>query len=478
MKCAIMQSMYKYCFFVTLTFDQRNIPKMFPVVRQTKDKPELMFIGASPEQPEFGKIIASTKYVPELFRTSNSDYVNLTNYANSLIQKCKIDNRYLGYGNKTILQKYIKRLRFRLSKFTDEKIKVFAVLEYGPETFRPHYHLLFFFNKRLTFRYFRRCAFKSWKYGRKDIDLARSNCGGYCASYINTSVKLPSFYSDSDYISPFNTKSNYFAFSDNEDIRADIYANPFENFGKQTLTLNGKVTEIRPWSSYKHRFFPKVYGFRDCNKQCLRLLYGCFSKAKTYFANSELTPSKLTYFFQKYYFDKSIHELYNNKFVGTTFSLFADNLAKALEIEQTQTPEEIESRLYNAFSVSILFETNILPYFDGDVDTAIDCIVFYYRQEQLSQLRDFYELQEKLSRDYPVHSADWYNLLRSFYFDYQTFNSDISPSPEQLDELIKDPMYFLKDNFYYHQHKASDDAIAVNRIKHKKKSDANNIFIY
>lgn len=39
------------------------------------------------------------------------------------------------------LQLFMKRLRFR---FSDQKIRFFACGEYGPSTFRPHYHLILF----------------------------------------------------------------------------------------------------------------------------------------------------------------------------------------------------------------------------------------------------------------------------------------------------------------------------------------------
>ena len=84
------------------------------------------------------------------------------------------------YLNYVDVQNYIKRLRKHLDKYTNEKISFYAVGEYGPVHFRPHFHLLLFFNSQEIADVIRECHNKSWKLGRSDIQ--RSNGG--CASSV------------------------------------------------------------------------------------------------------------------------------------------------------------------------------------------------------------------------------------------------------------------------------------------------------
>ena len=53
------------------------------------------------------------------------------------------------YLRKTDLQLFLKRLRYYVTKrLPKEKVRYYAVGEYGPVHFRPHYHLLLFLNSK------------------------------------------------------------------------------------------------------------------------------------------------------------------------------------------------------------------------------------------------------------------------------------------------------------------------------------------
>lgn len=51
------------------------------------------------------------------------------------------------------VQKFIKRLRFLLLKHYNQNFKYFGCSEYGPNTGRPHYHLMFMFGNSLNIDY-------------------------------------------------------------------------------------------------------------------------------------------------------------------------------------------------------------------------------------------------------------------------------------------------------------------------------------
>lgn len=91
------------------------------------------------------------------------------------------------------LDLFLKRLR---SYYPDEKLRYYAVSEYGPTSYRPHWHLLLFSNSEQFSETVLENVSKAWSYGRCDASLSRGFAAPYVASYVNSFVALPSFYTE------------------------------------------------------------------------------------------------------------------------------------------------------------------------------------------------------------------------------------------------------------------------------------------
>ena len=104
--------------------------------------------------------------------------------------KYPIPNR-IPYVCNRDLDLFLKRLR---SYYPDEKLRYYAVSEYGPRTFRPHWHLLLFSNSERFSKTILENVSKAWSYGRCDASLSRGFAAPYVASYVNSFVALPDFY--------------------------------------------------------------------------------------------------------------------------------------------------------------------------------------------------------------------------------------------------------------------------------------------
>lgn len=91
------------------------------------------------------------------------------------------------------LDLFLKRLR---SYYPDEKLRYYAVSEYGPTSYRPHWHLLLFSNSEQFSKTVLENVSKAWSYGRCDASLSRGFAAPYVASYVNSFVALPSFYTE------------------------------------------------------------------------------------------------------------------------------------------------------------------------------------------------------------------------------------------------------------------------------------------
>lgn len=110
----------------------------------------------------------------------------------SILGKIKhnIPNR-IPYVCNRDLDLFLKRLR---SYYPDEKLRYYAVSEYGPTSFRPHWHLLLFSNSERFSETVLENVSKAWSYGRCDASLSRGFSAPYVASYVNSFVALPDFY--------------------------------------------------------------------------------------------------------------------------------------------------------------------------------------------------------------------------------------------------------------------------------------------
>lgn len=91
------------------------------------------------------------------------------------------------------LDLFLKRLR---SYYPYEKLRYYAVSEYGPTSYRPHWHLLLFSNSEQFSETILENVSKAWSYGRCDASLSRGFAAPYVASYVNSFVALPSFYTE------------------------------------------------------------------------------------------------------------------------------------------------------------------------------------------------------------------------------------------------------------------------------------------
>lgn len=110
----------------------------------------------------------------------------------SILDKVKhnVPNR-IPYVCNRDLDLFLKRLR---SYYPYEKLRYYAVSEYGPTSFRPHWHLLLFSNSERFSQTVLENVSKAWSYGRCDASLSRGFAAPYVASYVNSFVSLPDFY--------------------------------------------------------------------------------------------------------------------------------------------------------------------------------------------------------------------------------------------------------------------------------------------
>lgn len=148
------------------------------------------------------------------------------------------------------LQDFIKRIRKHISRLYcnhgKEKdlsayIKYFVVSEYGPTTFRPHYHGILFIDSTFIYEHFREIFDKSWQFGSYSYSLVQFNqkCARYVAKYVNIDTDLPSCYFDPQ----IRTK---YLFSKKSIIGFDVLSD-----GKIEEIFSSGVTSLSVYNSKK-----------------------------------------------------------------------------------------------------------------------------------------------------------------------------------------------------------------------------------
>lgn len=85
-------------------------------------------------------------------------------------------------------------------------MRYFAVGEYGPVHFRPHYHLLLFLQSDEALQICSENISKAWTLGRVDCQVSKGQCSNYVASYVNSSCTIPKVFKASS-VCPFNVHS-------------------------------------------------------------------------------------------------------------------------------------------------------------------------------------------------------------------------------------------------------------------------------
>ena len=177
------------------------------------------------------------------------------------------------------LDLFLKRLR---SYYPDEKLRYYAVSEYGPTSFRPHWHLLLFSNSERFSQTVCENVSKAWSYGRCDASLSRGFAAPYVASYVNSFVALPDFYTQmpkvvrpKSFHSIGFTESNLFP----RKVRiAEIDEVTDKCLDGVIVERNGKFRTIKPTWPYLLRLFPR---FSDAIRKSPSSIYQLLSAAFT-----------------------------------------------------------------------------------------------------------------------------------------------------------------------------------------------------
>ena len=290
---------FRYIYFVTLTYAPRFLPTLkVSVIENCSEDiadvpcvPDINNLDANDDNtylfgfrsvPRSASVKVKNSTVERVFKDPEVkfSYPMKPKELLSILDKINhnIPNR-IPYVCNRDLDLFLKRLR---SYYLDEKLRYYAVSEYGPTSFRPHWHLLLFSNSERFSETICENVSKAWSYGRCDASLSRGFAAPYVASYVNSFVALPDFYTQmpkvvrpKSFHSIGFTESNLFP----REVRvAEIDEVAAKCLDGVSVERNGRFRTIKPTWPYLLRLFPRFSDpIRKLPSSVYQLLFSAFT---------------------------------------------------------------------------------------------------------------------------------------------------------------------------------------------------------
>ena len=382
----------------------------------------------------------------------------------------KYGNNLLPFLNYVDIQNYIKRLRKHLFQTLGsyETLHFYAVGEYGPVHFRPHYHLLLFTNSDQVSQVLRYCHDKSWKLGRSDFQRSAGGACSYVASYVNSLCAAPLLYRSCRVFRPKSRASIGFFekgcdFVEDEDPYAQIEQKIDSVINGMVYNFNGISVRSTPPLSYIRTLLPRFSSARNDDVTAIARILLAVHR----------TPKRIARFGFIDYKQDSILSLVRAyyQYLKVNSILTADDkiilhasrcLTRFCNSSSDVDIESYINKLYRLFLyVSKFFRNWHLPSFGSDISAYSGRIMFiiktgieYEKKADYESLRDAYSLRSQ----YPEISDCMFALPQNGQeIDVlQTVSSETAQLLEQL--------------------RYRSSTFCRNMIKHKKLNDINNIF--
>jgi hypothetical protein len=374
---------------------------------------------------------------------------------------------FLNYAD---VQNYIKRLRKYLYKQLGsyETLHFYAVGEYAPVHFRPHYHILLFTNSEKVSKVLRYCHDKSWKLGRSDFQIARGGASSYVASYVNSLSSAPLLYRSCRAFKPRSRASLGFFekgcdFVEGEEPYAQIEQKIDSVVNGRVYNFSGVSVRSTPPMSYIRTLLPRFSSARNDDSiaiaRVLRAVHSTPKRIAKYGFIDYKQDSVLSLVRTYYQYLKA------NPILTDDDKIILHSARCLTRFCNSSSDVDIESyinKLYRLFLYVYKFFRNWhLPSFGCNIDSYAGRIMFiiktgieYEKKADYENLRSLYGLRSQ----YPELS-DCMFVLPANGQESDLLQSVSCETSQLLEQLRYRSATFCR-----------------NMIKHKKLNDANNIF--
>lgn len=264
-----------YCYFLTLTYDDDNLP-LFSLGRDTC---ATEFVRVYPYSERLRNDTLIDEFCSDFYEFDDGFVDMMDYYSDFVLTYERKYNKSCVYGHGLYallyyrdIQLFLKRLRKHISKYYGEKIRFYIIGEYGTKSLRPHWHCLLFFNSPELSQAFEDCENVGtssrpcfcprfirpfWQFGICDSKRTNGEAYNYVSSYVNQSSNFPKL------LVLLSNQKAYHSIQlgqilPEESFVSAIKENDFSFFERQLfLDAYGVENPYTIWGSYYSRFFPK-----------------------------------------------------------------------------------------------------------------------------------------------------------------------------------------------------------------------------
>ena len=500
-------SAFKYSYFVTLTYDNEHVPLMNCKVLHSEYEDVVGISGDIHFGNEYHKYIPVSEYqcddnsmlrhiffeqvqgtvpydreIKEYVPVKDNWFLSMDAIRNFIYKTQSVEktvypaSEQYGLGNLipflnyVDVQNYIKRLRKHLSLKLGsyETLHFYAVGEYGPVHFRPHYHLLLFTNSDKVSEVLRYCHDKSWRLGRSDFQRSAGGAGSYVASYVNSLCSAPLLYRSCRAFRPKSRASVGFfekgcSFVEDEDPYAKIEEKIDSVVNGRIYNFNGVSVRSTPPLSYIRTLLPRFSSARnDDGVAIVRILCAVHRTPKRIakFGFVDYKQDSILSLVRAYYKYLKVNSILTD---DDKIILHASRcLTRFVNCSSDVDIESYINKLYRLFLYVYKFFRNWhLPEFGSDIsaysgriDFIIKTGIEYEKKADYENLRSVYCLRSQ----YPELS-DCMFVLPANGQESDVLQSVSCETVQLLEQLRYRSSTFCRD-----------------MIKHKALNDANNIF--
>lgn len=280
MECITSKSVY----FVTLTYAKEFIPRL--EVRQNRVFDDGMYDCfdvscrhdiQSIRDDEFGYYLGS-------FVMKQSDLLRMHDKLNTNSND-QYPDMVFPYLFPRDFQLFLKRFRKYATNYNISKLRYFCLGEYSPRRFRPHWHILFFFDQEIPSKVCEWILSKSWRYGRSSADIVQGKAVDYVTRY-STGSQFVSPLHEMASIRPRFFHSIGFGGRFLDDIQSRLEFFDFQETSlpeRVSLVHAGKPKEFRILRQMENRFYPRCVGYAEKSKRLRRVSYLLYDYAQEYY---------------------------------------------------------------------------------------------------------------------------------------------------------------------------------------------------
>ena len=492
---SLTQSVYRFCYFITLTYDEVNVPR-FRVVQESSvssDYSELNLRNLTLDgsiSPCLDGFNESTQYttvewsLKPLFTRSHFNtrrtslipedielqtirfprnfsmlefvpllekYWNIRRYYNNTLRSTPLS---IPHGTIDLLyprdlKLFLYNIRNYVRKNYKESPLYYAVGEYGVKSLRPHWHILLFFNSPFFDRDLQAATSSSsdgrtyansivssfWRYGIADTRKTDGGCTAYVSSYLNRPSDFPQIL---EYLSrPKCYHSPRLGQTLSQNLVKEIVDT--RNFGRfeslPSYSHTGLPYTYSLWSSYYARLFPTFPFSSCCCQQDYKDVYSNIKRIVE-FCQSKITGN--TFCLASYWFtclDEYV------KYGVVTAPLDLLEWCKVIYISQLNCDLNLLSSICSIFYYFNRFNRACAYIYGNSFSHSVDAFC--------SALSDFYDYRLKalLRKHYQqceineVYADSYYRNLEHLDACDPTFNAYLSMSSREYNKNIKHREY-------------------------------------